>query len=184
MPVSSPQGTLRNYDAVDDGNIVKAIGQVSKTTISQMRHAFLYIFLPSLHNYDVKWPEFRFTWEREYLKCQRLFIRVFRFRSSLKKWPARKTSPLVSSAFGRRILVPSPLLSSNINSLLLSAWATWYNLEKVKGREVDFSMIFLWTSPLSDRKVPIFGAHRRYPKLTSENRKIVSVCMGILAIVI
>ena len=30
-----------------------------------MRHAFLYIALPSLDNYDVKWLKFRFTWERK-----------------------------------------------------------------------------------------------------------------------
>ena len=26
---------------------------------------FLYISLPSLRNYVVKWPNFKFTWERE-----------------------------------------------------------------------------------------------------------------------
>ena len=34
---------------------------MSKTTT----HAFLYISLPSLHNYVVNWPNFKFTWERE-----------------------------------------------------------------------------------------------------------------------
>ena len=30
-----------------------------------VHHAFLYVSLPSLQNYDVKWPNFKFTWERE-----------------------------------------------------------------------------------------------------------------------
>ena len=41
------------------------IGLMSKTTTLHVHHAFLYISLPSLHNYDVKWPNFKFTWERE-----------------------------------------------------------------------------------------------------------------------
>ena len=38
---------------------------MSKTTILLVHHAFLYIPFLSLHNYDVKWPNFKFTWERE-----------------------------------------------------------------------------------------------------------------------
>ena len=38
---------------------------MSKTTTLHVHHAFLYISLPSLHNYDVKWPNFIFTWERK-----------------------------------------------------------------------------------------------------------------------
>ena len=33
---------------------------MSKTTILHVRHAFLYISLPSLHDYDVKMPNFTF----------------------------------------------------------------------------------------------------------------------------
>ena len=62
-PVTSP---LWNYDgAGGNGHVQKAIGLISKTTTLHMRHAFLYISLPSLHNYDVKWLKFRFTWERK-----------------------------------------------------------------------------------------------------------------------
>ena len=43
----------------------KTIGLMSKTTILHVHHAFLYISLPALQNYDVKWPNFKFTWERE-----------------------------------------------------------------------------------------------------------------------
>ena len=43
----------------------KTKGLMSKTTTLHVHHAFLYLSLPSLHNYDVKWPNFKFTWERE-----------------------------------------------------------------------------------------------------------------------
>ena len=38
---------------------------MSKTTTLHVHHAFLYISLQSLHNYDMKWPNFKFTWEQE-----------------------------------------------------------------------------------------------------------------------
>ena len=38
---------------------------MSKTTTLHVHHAFLYISFLSLNNYDVKWPNFKFTWERE-----------------------------------------------------------------------------------------------------------------------
>ena len=63
--LSSLLGTLRNYDGDGNGNINKAIGLLSKTTTLHVHHAFWYISLQSLHNYDVKWPNFKFTWERE-----------------------------------------------------------------------------------------------------------------------
>ena len=44
----------------------KTIGLMSKTKTVHVHRAFLYIALPSLHNYDVKWPNFKFTWEREW----------------------------------------------------------------------------------------------------------------------
>ena len=43
----------------------KTIGLMSKTKTVHVHHAFLYVALPSLHNYNVKWPNFKFTWERE-----------------------------------------------------------------------------------------------------------------------
>ena len=48
------QGTLRNYDGDGDGNVKKAISLVSKTTTLHVHHDFLYISLPSLHDYYVK----------------------------------------------------------------------------------------------------------------------------------
>ena len=51
-------GTLRSDDGDGNGNAIKAIGLITKTTILHVHHAFLYISLPSLHNYDVKMPNF------------------------------------------------------------------------------------------------------------------------------
>ena len=42
-----------------DGN-ENAIGLLSKTTSLHVHHAFLYISLPLLHDYDVKMPSFTF----------------------------------------------------------------------------------------------------------------------------
>ena len=41
-------------------NVKKTIGLISKTTTLHVRHAFLYISLPFLHNYDVNMPNFAF----------------------------------------------------------------------------------------------------------------------------
>ena len=43
---------------------------MSKTTTLHAHHAFLKIYLLFLHNYDVKWSNFKFTWEREYATCR------------------------------------------------------------------------------------------------------------------
>ena len=51
-------GTLRSDDGNGDGNATKAIGLISKTTILHVHHAFLYISLLSLHDYEVKMPNF------------------------------------------------------------------------------------------------------------------------------
>ena len=51
-------GTLRSDDGDGNGNATKAIGLISKTTILHVHHAFLYISLPSLQDYDVKMPNF------------------------------------------------------------------------------------------------------------------------------
>ena len=60
---STSPGTLRNHDGDGNENARKATGLMSKTTTLHVQHAFLYISLPSLHNYDVKWQNFKFTWE-------------------------------------------------------------------------------------------------------------------------
>ena len=51
-------GTLRSDDGDGNGNATKAIGLIHKTTILHVHHAFLYISLPSLHDYNVKMPNF------------------------------------------------------------------------------------------------------------------------------
>ena len=48
-----------------ENHVKKAIGLMSKTTTLHVHHTFLYISFLSLYNYDVKWPNFKFTWERE-----------------------------------------------------------------------------------------------------------------------
>ena len=54
--------TLRSDDGDGDGNenVKKAIGLITKKTILHVHHAFLYISLPSLHDYDVKILNFTF----------------------------------------------------------------------------------------------------------------------------
>ena len=56
-----PNKDLRNYDGDGKENVKKAIVLMSKTTTLHLNHAFLFISLLSLHNYDVKWPNFNFT---------------------------------------------------------------------------------------------------------------------------
>ena len=51
-------GSLRSDDGDGNGNATKTIGLISKTTILHVHHAFLYISLSSLHDYDVKMPNF------------------------------------------------------------------------------------------------------------------------------
>ena len=47
-------GTLRNCDGDGKENVKKAIGLMSKTTTLHVHHAFLYISLLSLLNYDLR----------------------------------------------------------------------------------------------------------------------------------
>ena len=51
-------GSFSNDNGDGDGNedVKNAIGLLRKTTTLHVHHAFLYISLPSLHNYDVKMP--------------------------------------------------------------------------------------------------------------------------------
>ena len=45
---------LRNDDGDGNGNVKKEIGFMRKATTLHVHHAFWYISLQSLHNYDVK----------------------------------------------------------------------------------------------------------------------------------
>ena len=51
---------LYNDDSDGDENIIKAIDLSSKTTSLQVHHAFLYLYLLSLHDYEVKKHIFTF----------------------------------------------------------------------------------------------------------------------------
>ena len=53
-------GSFSNDDGDGNENVEKAIGLWSKTTSLHVPHAFLYISLPLLHDYDVKMPSFTF----------------------------------------------------------------------------------------------------------------------------
>ena len=81
-----------------------------------MHHAVLYTSSPFLHNYDVKWPNFKFFWglERQ----------------------GDKLYHLCNSELGRGLLS-----SSNLNFFLLSKRATWKNREMV-WKKVE--SIFQW----------------------------------------
>ena len=63
------EDTLLESISNDDGDVndngKKAIGLFSKTTTSHVHHAFVYISLPSLHDYNVKMPNFTFSGGRE-----------------------------------------------------------------------------------------------------------------------
>ena len=58
-------GRLKNDDSYGDKKGKKAIGLFSKTITLHVHHAFLYIYLPSLHAYDVKLANFTFCGGRE-----------------------------------------------------------------------------------------------------------------------
>ena len=47
-------GTLRSDDGDDNEDVKKALGLISKKTTLHVHHAFLYISLPSLHDYDAR----------------------------------------------------------------------------------------------------------------------------------
>ena len=51
-------GSFSNDDGQGSKNGKKAIGLISKTTTLNMHHTFLYISLPSLHNYNMNMPNF------------------------------------------------------------------------------------------------------------------------------
>ena len=56
---TSAIGTLRS-DVVDgNGNVTRAVGLITNRTILHVHHAFWYISLPLLHDYDMKMPNFK-----------------------------------------------------------------------------------------------------------------------------
>jgi len=57
--------SFSNDDGDGNENGKKTIGLISKTTTLHVHHTFLYISLPSLHDYDVKMPTFTIYGERK-----------------------------------------------------------------------------------------------------------------------
>ena len=53
-------GSFSNDGGDGNENVKSAIGLLSKTTSWHVHHAFLYISLPLLRDYDVKMPDFTF----------------------------------------------------------------------------------------------------------------------------
>ena len=53
-------GSFSNDNSDSNENVKKAIGLSSRTTSLHVHHTFLYIFLPLLHDYDMKMPIFTF----------------------------------------------------------------------------------------------------------------------------
>ena len=60
VPVLNQPGSFSNDDGDGNPDVKKAIGLLRKTTTLHVHHAFLYISLPSLRDYDVKMPNFKF----------------------------------------------------------------------------------------------------------------------------
>ena len=53
-------GSLSNDDGDGKEDVKKATGLLNETSSLHVHHAFLYISLPLLHDYDVKMPNFTF----------------------------------------------------------------------------------------------------------------------------
>ena len=67
-------GSLSNDDGDGNENSKKAIGLISKTTTLHVHHAFMYISLPSLHDYNAKVPNFMFCQGREHKRTTFFFF--------------------------------------------------------------------------------------------------------------
>ena len=75
--------SLSNDDGDGNGNSKNAIGLISKTTTLHVHHAFWYISLPSLHDYNVKLPNFTFCRGREH-KTTTFFFFSWRLKQSFR----------------------------------------------------------------------------------------------------
>ena len=53
-------GTLRSDDGDGNENVIKTIVLTSKTATLHVHHTFLSTYLPILHDYDMKKPNFMF----------------------------------------------------------------------------------------------------------------------------
>ena len=82
--------TLRSDDGDGNGNTTKAIGLISKTKILHVHHAFLFISLPSLHDYDVKMPNFTLT--EEVHKRRRNFLSLSELEYGSQEFAFRRVN--------------------------------------------------------------------------------------------
>ena len=62
--LSNTTGSFSNDDGEGNEHVKKETCLLRKTTNLNVHHAFLYIFSLSLHDYDVKMPNFTFLRER------------------------------------------------------------------------------------------------------------------------
>ena len=85
-------GRFSNDDD-DDGNenVKKPIGLLSRTSRLQVHHAFWYISLPLLHDYDVKMPNFTFYGGRK--QETRNFLSLSKLESSLQEINSKEICP-------------------------------------------------------------------------------------------
>ena len=58
--LSNTTGSFSNDDGDDNEHVKKETCLLRKTTNLHVHHAFLYISLPLLHDYDMKMPNFTF----------------------------------------------------------------------------------------------------------------------------
>ena len=66
-------GSFSNEDGNGNQDVKKAIRLLRKTTTLHVHHAFLYISLPSLHDYDVKMPNCKFYGGRKQVTTNLFF---------------------------------------------------------------------------------------------------------------
>ena len=79
LPVALKEviGSFSNDDGDVNEDVKKAIGLLRKTTTLHVHHSFLYISLPSLHEYDVKMPNCKFyggSWRTQTSDDESLFL--------------------------------------------------------------------------------------------------------------
>ena len=67
-------GSFSNEDGNGNQDVKKAIRLLRKTTTLHVHHAFLYISLPSLHDYDVKMPNCKFYGGRKQATTNLFFL--------------------------------------------------------------------------------------------------------------
>ena len=87
-------GSFSKDDEDGSENVKKAIGLLSKTTTLHVHHGFLYIALSSLHDYNVKVPNFTFCRGHE---RRRLYFSFLELWYSLLEFNSRKICQLLTN---------------------------------------------------------------------------------------